>query len=198
MTAYLSGFSTGAGLIVAIGAQNAFVLTNGVRKNHHFKIALICALFDVFFIMVGVTGVGSLISSNAWLLKATAWGGAAFLFWYGLRSLMSAFKEQALATGVAAETDVKKTVLATLAVTLLNPHMYLDTVVLLGTISAQYHNNGRYLFGLGASTASVMWFFSLVFFSALLAKYFARPIVWRVLDIFVALTMFSVGTALII
>ncbi|MGE4319429.1 MAG: LysE/ArgO family amino acid transporter [Deferribacterales bacterium] len=196
MTAYLSGFSTGAGLIIAIGAQNAFVLTNGVKKNHHFKIALICAAFDVFFIMLGVAGVGSLVASNQYLLKTAAYGGAVFLFIYGFRSLMSAFKEQSLRTGDAADTNVRRLILATLAVTLLNPHMYLDTVVLLGSISAQYQD--KYLFGLGASTASVMWFFLLVGFSAMMSKVFARPIVWRMLDVFVALTMWTVAAHLVI
>lgn len=197
MTAYLSGLSTGAGLIIAIGAQNAYVLTQGVRKNHHLKVALLCSLFDIFFIMTGVAGVGSFIASSRILTQAAAWGGAAFLFWYGFRSLRSAFRQNSLVVGAEIDTDVRKVLLAVCAVTLLNPHMYLDTVVLVGSISAKFGDAGRYLFGLGASTASVLWFFSLVLFGSFLSKFFSKPSVWRVLDISVCGIMWSIAVKLV-
>lgn len=198
MTAFVSGFSTGAGLIVAIGAQNAFVLTQSVKRNHHFKVALVCAIFDVLFIMTGVAGVGTFVASNPTLMKIATWGGAAFLFWYGFLSLRSAFSARRMELNEKTDSSVKKTLLATLAVTVLNPHVYLDTVLLVGSISAGFIGSGRYVFGLGASTASIVWFFALVLFGSALARVFARPIVWRILDGLVCCTMWGVATSLII
>ncbi|WP_277656742.1 LysE/ArgO family amino acid transporter [Seleniivibrio woodruffii] len=198
MTAFVSGFSTGAGLIIAIGAQNAFVLTQSVKRNHHFKVALICAFFDVLFIMTGVAGVGSYVASNPTLMAWATWGGALFLYWYGFLSLKSAFSHRKMELSDETDSSVKKTLLATIAVTVLNPHVYLDTVLLVGSISAGFMGNGRYVFGLGASTASVLWFFALVLFGSALARVFARPIVWRILDGVVCCTMWGVATSLII
>lgn len=198
MTAFISGFSACAGLLTAIGAQNAFVLSNGVKKNHHFKIAIVCALFDIMFITLGVGGVGALVAENDMLIKYTAWGGALFLFFYGFKSLLSAFKEKSMQMNNDAEKSLSKLMLTTVAVTVLNPHVYLDTIVLLGGVSAKFDGNGRYLFGLGASTASVVWFFLLVTFSAMMADLFKRPAVWRILDVFVDVSMWGVAINLVL
>jgi len=197
MTAFLSGFGTGAGLIMAIGAQNAYVLTQGVRKNHHLTVAIICAIFDVSLIMIGVTGVGSFLSGSETLTSVAAWGGALFLFWYGFNSLKSALRSNSLSLLETKDETLKKVVLTTLAVTVLNPHVYIDTVLLVGSISTKFGEDSL-IFGAGASTASVAWFFSLVFAGTLLSKYFAKPITWRILDFTVCLIMWGVGASLII
>lgn len=197
MTAFISGFYASAGLITAIGAQNAFVLSNGVKKNHHFKIAAVCAFFDIFFITLGVGGVGTFVSGNDMLIKYTTWGGAVFLFVYGFKSLISAFKEKSMELSDSSEKGLSKLIMATVAVTVLNPHVYLDTVVLLGGISTKF-GDGRYLFGLGASLASVLWFFILVTFSSMMADLFKKPAVWRALDVFVCVSMWGVAASLVL
>lgn len=198
MAAFISGFYASAGLLTAIGAQNAFVLSNGVKKNHHFKIAVICALFDVLFIMLGVGGIGSFVAGNDMLIKYSAWGGALFLFVYGLKSLISAFKEKSMEMNNETESGLSKLIMATVAVTVLNPHVYLDTIVLLGGISAKFEGDGRYLFGMGASLASIVWFFTLVTFSSMMAELFKKPAVWRALDVFVCVSMWGVAASLVL
>ncbi|WP_320008857.1 LysE/ArgO family amino acid transporter [Maridesulfovibrio sp.] len=190
---YLQGFGTGAGLIIAIGAQNAFVLTQSIRRNHHLTICLVCAICDAVLISLGVLGTGSLIASNPMLLKPAAWGGAAFLAWYGFGSLRSALKGGQLEAQEAAATGLKSVILLTLTITLLNPHVYLDTVVMLGSISGQYEGTERYLFGLGAISASFIWFYTLGFGGRALAPLFKKPVTWRVLDSAVCLTMWFVA-----
>ena len=151
----------GAGLIVAIGAQNAFVLSQSIRKNHHWAVAGLCAVLDVTLIAAGVGGLGMLIASNEWLQRLSALGGALFLIWFGLSSLRSAFQDEVLEASCAGPQSLARVMAGTLAVSLLNPHVYLDTVVLLGAIGGQYAGDARLHFGLGACTASVLWFFSL-------------------------------------
>jgi len=196
--AYMTGLGTTAGLIVAIGAQNAYLLTQSVRKNHHIMIALICTLFDILFISVGVAGVGAYFAQSPQLMNIAAWGGAAFLFAYGFMSLRSAFKSNALELNNKADDSLKKVVLTTLAVTVLNPHVYVDTVVLIGGISAQFDAKSRLSFALGACTASVLWFYLLTFAGVRLAPFFARPLTWRILDLAMCAVMWSVAVSLII
>ncbi|WP_348981302.1 LysE/ArgO family amino acid transporter [Salidesulfovibrio onnuriiensis] len=157
----IEGFATGGGLIVAIGAQNAFVLTQSVRRNHHLMVAALCILFDVIFISLGVSGVGAAVASNPVLGQIAAFGGAAFLLWYGYGSLRSALRGGSLNADAETAHTLKKTLLLTMAVTLLNPHFYLDTVVLMGSLSGQYPAMDRYLFGAGAIGASTVWFLCL-------------------------------------
>jgi L-lysine exporter family protein LysE/ArgO len=197
MTAFFSGFGTGAGLIIAIGAQNAYLLTLGVRKNHHIAAALICAFFDVLLIMIGVTGVGAALASSETLSLYAAWGGAVFLFWYGLSSLKSAFNSNIMEVMDKKNDTLKKVVLTTMAVTLLNPHVYIDTVLLVGSISTKFGSD-RIVFGIGACLASVSWFAVLTFLGTALSKYFARPMTWRVLDFSVCMIMWGVGASLVI
>tara|TARA_Y100001954_G_scaffold51454_1_gene54485 strand:+ start:14479 stop:15198 length:720 start_codon:yes stop_codon:yes gene_type:complete len=197
MTSFIQGFGLGGGLIVAIGAQNAFVLTQGVRRNHHLAVAALCILCDGLLIGLGVTGVGAMVSSNALLGLVAAWGGAAFLLWYGFNAFRSALKGGALNDDETATKSLKQTLMLTLGVTLLNPHVYLDTLVLMGSISGQYPLPERYVFGFGAFSASIVWFILLSLGGQLLAPAFKRDITWRMLDGAVCLTMWGIAASLI-
>lgn len=187
----------GGGLIVAIGAQNAFVLTQAVKKNHTLPVMLICILCDMVFICLGVSGVGAAVAKNPTIATVATWGGAAFLAWYGFGSFRSAFKGGTLEAGNEASLTLKAAVMTTLAVTLLNPHFYLDTVVLLGSVSGSLAGDMRYIFGAGAITASILWFISLTVGGRLLAPVFAKPMAWRVLDGVVCSVMWFLAFTLI-
>ena len=195
---FSQGLGLGAGLIIAIGAQNAFVLSQGVKRNHHFTVALICAVCDAALILAGVMGLGALVAQNPVLLGLAAWGGAGFLAWHGWRALRSALQGGRLETDQAATSPLKPVILATLAVTLLNPHVYLDTVVLLGSISAQFAGQGRYYFAAGAVCASFAWFFGLSLGGRLMAPLLRNIWAWRVLDGLVCLTMWSIAGSLVL
>lgn len=197
MTPFIQGFGMGGGLIVAIGAQNAFVLTQSVRRNHHLAVALLCIICDGLLIALGVTGVGSMVASNPTLAQGAALGGAAFLSWYGFNSFMSAVRGGTLEEGDQTGKTLKHTLILTLAVTLLNPHVYLDTIVLMGSVSGQFATPDRYVFGLGAFVASFCWFVILSLGGQMLAPAFKREITWRFLDGFVCLTMWAIAASLI-
>lgn len=197
ITPFFQGFGTGGGLIVAIGAQNAFVLSQGVRRNHHLTIALICILCDAIFITAGVAGIGATVSANPALAKWVAWGGAGFLFVYGAGSLRSAFRGGNLEASDRTVLSGGAAVLATLAVTLLNPHFYLDTVILLGSISSRFHGENRFLFWAGAVSASTLWFICLSLGGQMLAPVFRKQIAWRILDTLVWATMWMIAASLI-
>jgi L-lysine exporter family protein LysE/ArgO len=197
---FLEGMGLGASLIVAIGAQNAFVLKQGLLRQHVFVTALICSLCDVALISLGVAGLGAVIERAPVLLTVTTWGGAAFLFLYGLRSFRNAFKRQSLEAEESAAQEassLRKTVLAVLAFSLLNPHVYLDTVVLLGGLGARHPDAERSSFILGASAASLLWFFGLAYGSALLTPLFRKPLTWRILDILIGGVMWLIAARLI-
>jgi L-lysine exporter family protein LysE/ArgO len=195
---FLQGAGVGAGLIIAIGAQNAFVLSQGVRRRYPLLIALICWWCDCVLILAGMAGLGSAVSTHPQWMRLAAWGGAVFLLVYGFRSLRSAIAGGRLETGDAAMGTARAAVLTTLAVTLFNPHVYLDTVVLLGSLSGQFPGAGRYAFAAGAIMASFVWFFSLSIGARLLAPFFRRPVAWRVLDSLVCLTMWCIAASLVI
>lgn len=197
MTSFIQGFGMGGGLIVAIGAQNAFVLTQGVRRNHHLAVAALCILCDGILIALGVSGTGAVVASNPTLGAIAAWGGAVFLAWYGCMALRSMLRGGCLETRCEEATTLKKVLLLTLAVTLLNPHVYLDTVVLMGSVSGQYMVPERYVFGLGAFAASTVWFLVLSLGGQLLAPLFQRDLTWRILDGAVCLTMWTIAATLI-
>jgi len=194
---FLQGFGISAGLIAAIGAQNAFVLSQSVRRNHHMMIALICSLCDAILITVGIAGVGTLVASRPFLMQLAAWGGAAFLFWYGTGALRSALRGGKLEDDAQTVSTLRSVIWATLAVTLLNPHVYLDTIVLMGSVSGQFAGSGRLWFGAGAMTASFIWFFSLSMGGQMLAPLFRRPLAWRVLDGLVCITMWGIAFSLL-
>ncbi|HCY86912.1 MAG TPA: amino acid transporter [Desulfobacteraceae bacterium] len=197
LTAYAKGIGTGAGLIIAIGAQNAFVLSQGVRKNHYLTIALICALCDAILVAVGVTGVGTMFAASPLLTRIAGMGGAAFLFVYGARAFQSAFRGNQMETDNDAATSLKAVVLATLAVTLLNPHVYIDTVLLLGSIASQFQPPEHLAFGAGAVTASFAWFFSLSIGATFLAPLFRKKRAWQILDSFVGVVMWTIAASLV-
>ncbi len=197
---YLAGAALGAGLIIAIGAQNAFVLQQGLRRQHVFVVAAICATVDAALITLGVGGFGALVSSTPTLVAISAWGGAAFLLAYGARSFRSATRRDVLETGSVAhpEQSLRRTVAYTLAVSLLNPHVYLDTVVILGSVSARYPADERMWFALGAMSASFAWFFSLAYGARVLAPLFARPRAWQVLDVGIGIVMWWIAGSLVL
>ncbi|MCA0939307.1 LysE/ArgO family amino acid transporter [Salipiger pacificus] len=198
MQAAAAGFALGLSLIVAIGAQNAFVLRQGLRREHVLPVVLVCALSDAVLIAAGVAGFGLLASRLPGLETVMRWLGAGFLTWYGARTLRAAWRGgEALRAEQAPDNgSLRRAVLTCLALTWLNPHVYLDTVMLLGAISAQY--DSRLYFGLGAVTASVLFFFALGFGARLLAPVFARPVAWRVLDLVIGLTMWLIAAKLLL
>lgn len=198
ITPFIQGFGTGGGLIVAIGAQNAFVLSQGVRKNHHFIIALICIVCDAVFISAGVAGIGTAVSTNSTLSQLVSWGGAGFLFFYGMGALHSALRGGSMEISNRTVITLKAAIIATLAVTLLNPHFYLDTVILLGSVSSQFHGESRFYFWAGAVSASTLWFISLSLGGQMLAPLFKKQISWRILDTMVCASMWTIAVLLII
>jgi len=196
---FLKGCGTGACLIIAIGAQNAFVLKQGIMKSHVFLVAILCSFIDAILIALGIGGLGKIITSTPYLINITKYGGAAFLFYYGFRSFYAALKSN---NSLEIEEDfnhpsVKVTVLTLLAMSLLNPHVYLDTVVLLGSIGAQFEEVPRSLFAVGAMTASFIWFFSLAYGAGYLAPIFKKPIAWKILDTIVGVIMWGITISLL-
>lgn len=195
---FIQGFGMGGGLIVAIGAQNAFVLSQGVRRCHYLIVPLICSLCDAILIAAGIAGIGTAVAASPFLTRMAAWGGAVFLLWYGLEAFRSALRSGSLESDTGALLSLRSVILTTFAVTLLNPHVYLDTVVLLGSLSGQFSGTERLFFGAGAMTASVTWFFSLSIGARILAPLFRRPLSWRILDGLVCATMWTIAVFLII
>lgn len=183
---------------MAIGAQNAFVLRQGLRREHVLVVVVICALSDAVLIALGIAGLGALIQQADWLLVVVRIAGAAFLIWYGVRSAMRAFRTATLDADPAGTPISLRTAVATvLALTWLNPHVYLDTVVLLGSIGAT-HGDTRWWFAAGAALGSVLWFSALGFGSRMLRPLFARPVSWRVLDGLIAIVMIGIAVSLLL
>lgn len=180
---YLKGLGLCAGLIIAIGSQNAHVLRMGLRRQHVGLTVLFCIVLDVLLICVGIAGMGAAIEGNPALLGLAQWGGVVFLSWYGLRAWRAAWSNHALqANQQAVVMSARQAVGAIVALSLLNPHVYLDTVLLLGAVGGQQAGVGKLWFALGAITASVIWFVLLGYGARLLSPLFARPLAWRVLD----------------
>lgn len=194
---FLSGFFLGLSLIVAIGAQNAFILRQGLLRQHVFILCLICALSDAILISAGVAGLGTLISSSPTLITVVTLGGAAFLFGYAALAFYRAWRPQVMEASGKGQTSLKAAIAACLAFTFLNPHVYLDTVVLLGSLSAQFEGTSRLQYALGAIVAAASWFFALGYGARLLEPIFARPLAWRVLDILIGLIMIAIGVGLL-
>lgn len=194
--AYLQGLGTGAGLIIAIGAQNAFVLSQALRGGPAILVASVCTLVDATLISLGVWGVGALIDSNPALLAIARWGGVTFLFCYGTLALKRAIAPMALRADKPLLADPRRAITITLAISLLNPHVYLDTVILLGSLGGQMPGDGPFWFALGACCASALWFGTLALGGRKLAPWFSRPNSWRWLDGFVALTMWGIAATL--
>lgn len=198
LAVFLTGLGMGLSLIVAIGAQNAFVLRQGIKGEHVLAVCLACALSDAILIVVGVTSFARVAAWLPWLDPAMRLGGAAFLILYGIRSLVTAFRSNGSLsiTATGAARSLTATLLACLAFTWLNPHVYLDTVVLLGTISTQFPGQ-QAAFIAGATTGSFAFFFALGYGAALLRPVFANPVAWRMLEILVALVMWAIAAKLL-
>lgn len=194
---YLTGFTMGLTLIMAIGAQNAFVLRQGLRGDHVFAVCLACALSDAILITIGVTAFRQIATVMPAIEPAMRYAGAAFLVWYGAKSLQSALRSsEALAAASGTVTPFAPTLLTCLALTWLNPHVYLDTVVLIGTISTQFPGKEA-VFGAGATTASCVFFFSLGYGARWLRPVFANPAAWRILEGVIALVMWLIALTLL-
>ncbi|MEY2676344.1 MAG: hypothetical protein RL510_364 [Actinomycetota bacterium] len=195
MIAFLPGFLTGLSLIVAIGAQNAFVIRQGLTRSHVFLVVAICAIADAALIALGIAGLGAAISGLPWLLEVIRWFGVAYLSWFGFKSARAAFKNESLDAAGAAEQSRVKVVTTVLALTLLNPHVYLDTVILVGSIGNQFGEN-KWFFGVGAMLASVVWFTSVGYGAKAASSLMSKPIFWRVLDTVIAVIMFGIAITL--
>ncbi len=197
MTTYLSGAALGLTLIMAIGAQNAFVLRQGLRRSHVFVVCLACAASDAALIAAGVAGFGRLVEAAPAVVPAMTWGGAAFLTVYGAFAFRSALNGGDRLEAAAAGPEAPgRTLAICLALTWLNPHVYLDTVVLLGSVAAA--SPDRWAFGAGAMTASFAFFFALGYGARMLAPLFERPVAWRVLDAVVGVVMWGLALMLVL
>lgn len=193
---YLSGLGLGAGLIMAIGAQNIHVLRTGLRREHVGLTVLACILIDASLIALGVAGMGAAVQSSPLLLSLARWGGAAFLLWYGLRSWRAVFASGALKVEPSRiRTSTGQALISVLALSLLNPHVYLDTVVLLGAIGGSFPEDQRPSFAAGAVCASVIWFTSLGFGATRLSGLFARPVAWKWIDGVAGTTMLALSAS---
>lgn len=232
LSTFAAGLGLGLSLIIAIGAQNLFVLRQGIRREHVLAVALTCAVSDLVLILVGVSGVGAVLAAVPWLIDAVRWAGAAFLVGYGLLAARRALRPsgEALAVdagghgesadagrtsgpeasapsggtaapaGVAVATrrgTLAATLATCLALTWLNPHVYLDTVFLLGTV-ANTHGDGRWVFAAGAAVGSVIWFLALAYGARLLGRVLASPRAWRILDAVIAVVMIALGVSLVL
>jgi L-lysine exporter family protein LysE/ArgO len=193
----LSGFATTMALIAAIGAQNAFVLRQGIRGEHVLAVVALCTVSDLVLVVAGIAGFGALVTAHPTLTAVATYGGAAFLLGYALLAARRAIRPGALTPSQAEPARLAGVLATCLALTFLNPHVYLDTVVLLGTL-ANDHQEGRWLFGVGAVTASAVWFTGLGFGARRLRRYFESPTTWRALDAGIAVVMVALAVALVL
>ncbi|QHI95579.1 LysE family transporter [Aristophania vespae] len=198
LSAILAGFVTGAGLIMAIGAQNAFILRQGIQRNFVWLVVAICSLGDIVLIFSGVAGMGHLVRTWPVILPVLRFAGAAFLAIYGLMAARRAIiGADALKPANESAGSRKKVLLTCMAFTFLNPHVYLDTMVLVGSLSTHYAGAGKWMFGLGACIASVVWFTALTFGARFLQPIFRKPAAWQLLDAATALFMLFLSAVLI-
>lgn len=198
-TATLAGFATGAGLIIAIGAQNAFVLRQGLQRCHVGLVVAVCIIGDIVLIICGVAGVGALVKEWPELLQVLRFGGAAFLGVYSLMAAQRAWHgSSGLTPTTGSEANQERVLLACLAFTFLNPHVYLDTMVLVGSLSTRYLGMAQWAFGMGACIASALWFLLLGYGSRLLLPIFRNPNAWRVFDGMIAILMMTLCLLLVL
>lgn len=196
LAAAIEGFLLGAGLIIAIGAQNAYVLRLGLQRAHVLPVVALCAISDAVLIAAGVAGLGALVSAAPELIAWVTGLGALFLTAYGALALRRALHPGRLLAGGGEAPSLRAAVVTVLAFTWLNPHVYLDTVVLIGGLSGRYETDLRWVFGFGAMTASLVWFLALGYGARLLAPLFAKPAAWRILDLSIAAVMFAIAASL--
>jgi L-lysine exporter family protein LysE/ArgO len=195
MIAFLPGLLTGLSLIIAIGAQNAFVIRQGLTKQHVLLVVAIGAVSDALAIVLGVSGLGAIIQGLPWLLEIIRWFGVAYLTWFGIKSVRSVFKDQSLDASGVQSGSAKKVALTVLGVTWLNPHFYLDTVILLGSIGNQFGTD-KWWFATGGIVGSFLWFFSIGFGAKAASGLMKKPVFWKVLDSIIAAVMFSIAILL--
>jgi L-lysine exporter family protein LysE/ArgO len=195
MIAIWPGLLTAMSLIMAIGAQNAFVIRQGLTKKHVLLVVAICAASDAVLIILGIGGLGAIIQGLPWLLEIIRWFGVVYLAWCGIKSLRSAFKEQTLDSSGTQSGSAKKVALAVLGFTWLNPHVYLDTVILLGSIGNQFGED-KWWFALGASLGSIIWFSGIGFGAKAASGLMKKPIFWKILDLIIAAIMFGIAILL--
>lgn len=198
LSPFITGFLLGASLIIAIGAQNAFILRQGLLRQHVFILCLICALSDAILIALGVAGIGGFLARSPYLIASIRLGGAVFLLWYAFVSFKRALNPQSMEAAKETSTDLKTAVATCLAFTFLNPHVYLDTVLLVGGLSASFEGNGRVAYTVGAMLASFVWFFGLGYGARLLQPVFEKPRAWQILDFIIAFVMFAIAASLLL
>jgi L-lysine exporter family protein LysE/ArgO len=191
-----AGMLTGLSLIVAIGAQNAYVLRQGLAREHVGLVVAICALSDLVLITAGVAGIGRVVEHAPWVLDVVRWLGVAFLSWYGVSSLLRARKSEALRADERATVSRRGVAARAFALTWLNPHVYLDTVLLLGTIANHEGPTGRWWFAVGAGAASILWFCGLGFGARYASPLLARARAWQVLDVLIGVVMLLIALQL--
>lgn len=197
VAAIFKGMGLGGGLIIAIGSQNAYLLRQALKREYVYTCVAICIVCDVLLIAAGVAGMGQLIINAGALLFWIKLAGAGFLFWYGVRAARSAFTGATPDVGKQPTASSRRQVIAAmLAFSLLNPHVYLDTVVLLGSIGGQQPGDGPFYFAVGAMLASIIWFLSLGFGAQYLIPVFNRPLAWRILDGAIAAIMWALAVSL--
>ena len=192
MIALLPGFLTGLSLIIAIGAQNAFVIRQGLTRKYVLMTVLFCIASDVILMAAGVAGLGALILQVSWLLEALRWFGVAYLLWFAYGSIRSAFKNDVLKTNDDHSPSRKQVLLTLFGVTWLNPHCYLDTVILVGSIANSFKENA-WFYGLGAMSASVIWFFAIGFGAKAASNIMSKPLFWKILDLVIAAIMMTIA-----
>lgn len=196
MFAFLPGFFTGLSLIIAIGAQNAFVIRQGLTKRYVFTVVAICTIIDASLIALGIGGLGAAIAGLPWLLEVIRWFGVAYLTWFGIKSLISATKNQTMdASGVESQS-AGKVITTVLAMSLLNPHVYLDTVIFVGGVGNTFGEN-RWFFAYGAMLASLVWFTSIGYGAKAASRFMSKPVFWKVLDGLIAVIMFTLAITLV-
>ncbi|WP_434318123.1 LysE/ArgO family amino acid transporter [Leifsonia sp. P73] len=198
LSVYLTGLGSAAALIVAIGAQNAFVLRQGLRREHVLAVVAICVASDALLIAAGVAGIGTLVKAAPLALQVVRWAGFAFLVGYAVFAAVRAVRPSTLTAATSGGGTLAAAIGTCLAITWLNPHVYLDTVLLLGSLSATHGDPGRWVFGAGAATASLLWFLLLGFGARVAAPVFARPVAWRVLDAGIAVLMLVLAIMLVV
>jgi L-lysine exporter family protein LysE/ArgO len=196
LAAAVTGLLTGLSLIIAIGAQNAFVLRQGLARDRVGLVVAICALSDLVLICAGVAGIGTLVENAGWALDVVLWLGVVFITAYGLMTLWRARRPQSLHAEVATTSSLAGVAGRALALTWLNPHVYLDTLLLVGSLAASHGTGGRWWFGLGACVGSIVWFAGLGYGARLLSPLLARPRAWQVLDVLIGLTMLAIAASL--
>ena len=195
MFAFLPGLLTGLSLIIAIGAQNAFVIRQGLTRKYVLMVILICVLSDWALMAAGVAGLGALILSAKWLLEVVRWFGVLYILWFAYGSFRSAFKNDSLKAGDEKSGTRKQVLLTALAITWLNPHVYLDTVILVGSIANTFTVNAWY-FGFGAMTGSLLWFFGLGYGAKAASGIMSKPAFWKWLDLGIAAVMVTIAVLL--